>query len=356
MSPLFGRRQDTRLRKDRTGASPVAVGAVVLLVISIGVYFGFTKGIPFRHGYQLKAVFSSATSIRGNSPVRIAGVNVGKVKKIERQPGTDASLITMEINKDGLPIHKDAQLKIRPRIFLEGNFFVELQPGTPAAPTLDSGDTVPITQTAEPVQLDQVLTALQRDTRQDLQDALEGYGQALTHKPTAAEDVGQDPDVQGETAARSLNDAAKYAGDAFRSTAIVNEAFQGTAPHDLSGVIKGLARVTKALDKNEAQLQDLVTNFNTTVAAFASESDNLRTTIALLPGTVRSAQRALTSINAALPATRAFAREILPGSARRPRPSRRRSRGSRRRASCSASPSCAASSRISGRRRPASPA
>ena len=312
MSPLLGR-EDTRLRKDRTGASPVAVGIVVAILVAVGTYFGFTKDVPFTHGYQLKAQFSSANSIRKNSPVRIAGVNVGKVKAIERAPGTDAALITMEITKGGLPIHKDAVAKIRPRIFLEGNFFVDLAPGTPSAPKLDSGDTLPITQTATPVQLDQVLTSLQSDTRQDLQDALEGYGQALTYKPSSLDDEGQDPDVQGETAAKSLNDASKTAAKAFRSTSIVNQAFLGTEPHDLSGVVSGLGRVTKALDVNERQLQDLVTNFDHTMATFASESGNLRQTISLLPGTLRTADRALNSLNAAFPSTRAFAREILPG-------------------------------------------
>ena len=37
------------------------------------------------------------------------------------------------INKDGLPIHADATAKIRARIFLEGNFYVDLSPGTPDA-------------------------------------------------------------------------------------------------------------------------------------------------------------------------------------------------------------------------------
>ena len=60
-------------------------------------------------------------------------------------------------------------MKIRPRIFLEGNFFVDVTPGTPSAPTIDDGDTIPITQTATPVQLDQVLSALQSDTRTSLQ-------------------------------------------------------------------------------------------------------------------------------------------------------------------------------------------
>ena len=55
------------------------------------------------------------------------------------------------------------------------------------------------------MQFDQVLTALQSDTREDLKRLLEGYGTALTYKPTAADDAGQDPDVKGKTAAQALN-------------------------------------------------------------------------------------------------------------------------------------------------------
>ena len=72
--------------------------------------------------------------------MRIAGVEVGKVKKVEAQEGTDDAVVTMSIDESGLPLHEDATAKIRPRIFLEGNFFVDLQPGTPGAPELDDGD------------------------------------------------------------------------------------------------------------------------------------------------------------------------------------------------------------------------
>ena len=313
MSPLFRRGPDTRLRKDRTGANPVVVGVAVLIIIAIGTFFGFTKHIPGTHGFRLKAVFPSANSIRANSPVRIAGVNVGKVKDIERQPNSTAAVISMEIDDKGLPIHKDATLKIRPRIFLEGNFFVELSPGTPEAPTLSDGDTIPLTQTSDPVQLDQVLTALQSDTRQDLQDALKGYGEALTYQPTAADDAGQDPEVRGLTGAQALNKASQYGVPAFRDSAIVQQAFLGTEPHDLSGVVSGTAHVARALSRDERTLQDLVSNFNKTMAIFAGESTNLRTTISLLPPVLRTANKALDALNAAFPATRAFAREILPG-------------------------------------------
>ncbi len=166
-------------------------------------YFGFTKHIPFKHGFRLNAVFSSAVNIRPTSPVRIAGVDVGKVSAVRREG--NAGLVTMEIEAGGLPIHSDATVKIRPRTFLEGNWFVELQPGSPSATTLSSGATLPITQTADPVQLDQVLDALNTDTRANLQNFLIGFGNGLTRKPNAAENAEQDPELYGLNGAQALN-------------------------------------------------------------------------------------------------------------------------------------------------------
>jgi phospholipid/cholesterol/gamma-HCH transport system substrate-binding protein len=303
------------LRKDRTGANPVTVGLLVLLFAAIVVYAGFSKHVPFTHGFRVKAVFTNANNVRPNSPVRIAGVNIGKVTKVSAYKGGDGnlSLVTMEIDKQGLPIHKDATLKVRPRIFLEGNEFVDLSPGTPNAPTIDDGDTIPSTQTSAPVQFDQVLGALQSDTRDDLKQLLEGYGTALTYQPTAADDVNQDPDVHGETAAKSLNDSIDDAPGALKNASIVNHAFLGLESHDLSGLVDNTARVTKALSNNEASLQGFVTNFNTTLAALASEQTNLKASIGLLGPTLKHADSALAHLNASFPNTRAFAEEILPG-------------------------------------------
>jgi ABC-type transporter Mla subunit MlaD len=309
------RGQDRRRvsRKDRTGASPFKVGLISVVFLSIVVYLGFTKALPLTHDFRLNAVFESANSIRANSPVRIAGVNVGKVTGVRRQDGSNTSVVEMEIKDAGLPIHKDATAKIRPRIFLEGNFFVDLKPGTPSSPKLDDQDTLEITQTATPVQLDQVLTALQGDTREELKEVLDGYGTALTYEPTEADDRGQDPIVRGETAARSLNDAFKYGEPALKNTAIVNDALLGVDEHDLSRLVRSTAKIMKGLGRDERQLQDLVTNFNTTMASFASERVGLRKSIRLLAPTLANADRALGSLNAAFPETRAFAREILPG-------------------------------------------
>jgi virulence factor Mce-like protein len=301
-------------RRRRSQRSPLTVGLIALAVVLVATFLGFTKDIPFTKGFRVQAVFESSNSLRPNSPVRIAGVNVGKVKSVEPKEGTDQALVTMEIQDAGLPIHEDATAKIRPRIFLEGNFFIDLRPGTPSSPKLESGDTIKVTRTSTPVQLDQVLTALQGDTRQDLRDLLDGLAQGLNSKPSAADDRDADPSARGETAAESFNDAYVDSPAALRGGAQVNEALLGTEPErDVARLLDGTAKTTGALIRNEGLLKDLITNFNTTMAAFASEEGNLRTSIRLLAPTLENANAALASLNAAFPPTRAFAREILPG-------------------------------------------
>jgi phospholipid/cholesterol/gamma-HCH transport system substrate-binding protein len=298
---------------NRGGISKPLAGVITAVLILIGLLLAF-RGLPFQGGYELKAVFADTANVGLRSPVRIAGVDVGRVTKVEAA-GEDstAALVTMELDDEALPIRSDAELKIRPRIFLEGNFFVDLEPGTPQGRQLDSGDTVPMTQTSAPVQLDQVLSVLKEDARADLQTLVQGYGEAVSGEPTAAEDATQDPLVRGKTAGEAGNLSLKYAPGALRGLAVVNQALLGSEPHDLSKLIRGGARVAAELNSREAQLQDLITNFNVTTAALAAEQDDLRATVRALPQLLDSANPAFDSLNAAFPPTRAFAREIMPG-------------------------------------------
>ena len=160
--------------------SPFAVGLIALVVIAILVYLGFTKDIPFtqplRGQGRVHVLQRPAPGLAGADRRRRR--RQGREDRGARRAPTH-TVVTMSIEDEGLPLHEDATAKIRPRIFLEGNFFVDLTPGTPGAEELDDGETITVTQTSTPVQLDQVLTALQSDTRQDLHDVLEGLGTAL---------------------------------------------------------------------------------------------------------------------------------------------------------------------------------
>jgi phospholipid/cholesterol/gamma-HCH transport system substrate-binding protein len=322
-APKVPQKKDYDERIYRKGHPPHRMrNALILVVLAIiGTYLAWTKAIPFQSHYELHAVFQNAANIRKDSPVRIAGVNVGKVESVKSvcsnglsdSCASNYSEVTFTVDTDGQPVRSDAQLQIRPRIFLEGNFFIDLSPGSPSAHSLSSGDTIPVTQTATAVQLDQILTSLQAPDRANLQKLLEGYGQTLNHKPSAADDATQDPEVQGLTAAQAINKSFTYGATGARDSAIVSEALQGTAPHDLSGLIAGQARAFGALVGHESQLQGFVSNFNTVAGALAAESTNLQRTIQQLGPTLRTAVPALRHTNSTFPFLRANALALAKG-------------------------------------------
>jgi phospholipid/cholesterol/gamma-HCH transport system substrate-binding protein len=294
--------------------SAFQAGLIALVVIGVAVYLAFSKDIPFTRPFQLEAVFENSPPIQKGQAVRIAGVDVGKVSEVEPVGGdSPAVTVTMKLDDEALPLHRDAEIKVRPRIFFEGNVFFDLKPGTPSAPELEDGDTIPASQTSAPVQLDQVLGTLKANTREDLRRLLVGYGGALNGQPQPGEDDDQDSDVQGETAGQALNDSLEYSADALRGGAIVNEATLGTELHDLSKLISSQQRITAALSSRETQLQELITNFNTTMGALAAEETNLRATVRELPRVLEAANPALDELNAAFPSTRAWALEMIPG-------------------------------------------
>jgi phospholipid/cholesterol/gamma-HCH transport system substrate-binding protein len=269
-------------------------GLVALAVIGVLVFLGFTKEIPFRSHYEIRAAFESSNHLRTGAPVRIAGVEVGKVTGIER--GGGGALLTMRIADEGRPVHADATAKIRPRIFLEGNFFVDLTAGSPSAPELEDGDTIPVNQTATPVQLDEVLTALQSDTREDLQTLLREYGKGLKG-----------------AGGRGFNRSIEHWEPAYRDSAIVADAMLGQAEHDLSGFVDRAGATAAALDRNRERLKSLVTDFHTAAGALAREDGNLQAALAELPRTLRAAHPALGELNEAFPPLRALAVELRPG-------------------------------------------
>ena len=295
---------------------------VILAIASILAFsslLGLSNKFPWHDAYEVKAVFSSAQSVRRDSPVRIAGVNVGTVTGVEHlsteaEPeltaaaedvpgageavaGEQAAVVTMELTEDARPLHEDATMKLRPRLFLEGNYFVDLEPGSPNADEVEDGHVFPVNQTAYSVQLDQVLTTLQSDVRRQLQVLLDQLGNAFI-------DHG---------AAEGFRELYRTSPPAFKFTAQVNEAFLGTEPGDLGGMIKGLGRTVRGLGRNEEALKGLVTNLATFSGSFAAEDEALGRAIEELPGVLRAADPAFRNLNASFPALRAFSREALPG-------------------------------------------
>ena len=282
----------------RPRVTPFRAGVLALVLIVVLSYFGFTKANPFSDPFELKAAFEEAAGVQQNTPVRIAGVDVGRVTKVEPLTGGEgAAEVTMELKEDAVPIQEDASIKLRSRVFLEGNLFVDLRPGSASAEEMEDGGTIPVTRTAAPVKLGEILTVLQSDVRADLRTFLREYSRGVEGK-----------------GGRGFNQAIRYWTPAYRNAALANDATLGEEPdRDLQRLLRGQAETAAALVADEQALRDLVTNFNTTAAAFAREDVALEAAIPALRDTLRAGRPALGSLNDALPSLRRFAVEALPG-------------------------------------------
>ena len=194
-----------RSRRRGPKRSNAFVGLMAAIVCALILFFGFTKDIPFTSGLPAQG----AVRVGELDPAQLAGPDrrrrgrQGQVGRAGRGHQRRAARHGDQ-RRRGCRSTSDATAKIRPRIFLEGNFFVDLKPGTPDAPVLDSGETIKITQTATPVQLDQVLTSLQSDSREDLTALLDGLSTALNSKPTAGAGPRQPRAGQGADRRRVL--------------------------------------------------------------------------------------------------------------------------------------------------------
>ena len=278
------------MRRER-GPTPFVVGVTLLVLAVIATYLSFAKDVPFiNEPYEIKAAFRDTAGITPHSPVRIAGVEVGEVTHVEHtRPGAQSATVTLAIRDKGLPVHEDASAKIRPRIFLEGNFFVDLSPGSAGSGEMGEGETIPASRTTTPVQFDQVLGALKSDTRNDLRDVFSAV--------STARDAG---------GARAFNDSLRFQPAAYKFTAIVSEALLGKRPGDLGDWIRDQGVVSGAADADPAKLRSLVVDFNRTAGALADRESALTAAVGELPRTLRAATPALDALEAAFPDVRAL--------------------------------------------------
>ena len=152
--------------------------------------------------------------------------------------------VSIKMKDDGLPLHENAELKVRPRIFFEGNLFIDVRPGTPDSPDVEDGHTFPASQTAAPVQIDQVLGTLKTDTRKDLQDLLIGYGDSARRRAAAGRGRRPGSLDRGPDRGRVAQRLAAVLGRRPARSGIVNQALLGTELRDLSKLLAGQQKVT----------------------------------------------------------------------------------------------------------------
>jgi phospholipid/cholesterol/gamma-HCH transport system substrate-binding protein len=126
-----------------------SAGLAVLVIVGAGT----------SSGYRFQAVFDTAQGMVAGQDVEVAGAKVGTVVAIHLTPDLKARM-EFQIDSRFGPFHRDASCRILPKGLISENY-VECDPGNSAAPPLGREigglPTVPVTQTTEPVTLQDLL-------------------------------------------------------------------------------------------------------------------------------------------------------------------------------------------------------
>ena len=172
-----------------TGQLLVIVGfALSCFGILLFLWITFGGPTPFKaKPYEVYIPFNEATQLAEQSDVRISGVSVGKVQTIEESPNGQRALATVDVEDQYAPIPKGTRAILRTKTLL-GETYVELTPGPSKGPQLHDGETLPLANVAESVQLDEIFRTFDARTRSAFQEwmqqaavAIEGQGAGLSN-------------------------------------------------------------------------------------------------------------------------------------------------------------------------------
>ncbi len=125
----------------------VSFAAILVSILTLGNVQIFSRS----HRYYVD--FSNVEALPPKAAVKVAGVEVGKVRRVSLVEGH--ARVTIDINPD-VPIHSDAHAKVDSTGII-GTKFVNLFPGTELAPKLDNGSAI---QGVEAVSLNDMIEKL----------------------------------------------------------------------------------------------------------------------------------------------------------------------------------------------------
>src|ERR1700736_5507279 len=155
----------------------VIVLSYIAIASTVLIYMGYKMvgNCPLAQCQTLNLEFKDTAGLLKTNDVRMAGVVAGHVQSIK----VDGKLAVanVQINQQYSPVYKDAHAIVRPKNLL-GETYVEIDRGHPDSGSFSNGDTIQLINTITPVQIDEVLNALDPDTRTNLQVVINTLGEA----------------------------------------------------------------------------------------------------------------------------------------------------------------------------------
>jgi phospholipid/cholesterol/gamma-HCH transport system substrate-binding protein len=269
--------------------SRAVVAIVFLAVVAMGVsgyilshqrlYLPAWVPVVGTDFYVVDAEFETAQAVvpgQGQT-VNIAGVKVGDIGSVTLKDGH--AVVQMKIKRRYAPIYRNATILLRPKTGLK-DMYLELDPGSQGAGEVPENGTIPVSDTLPDVNPDEVLAQLDGDTRAYLRILLGSGAQAFE---------GDSPE-QLRASFRRFEPTAR---DAAKINALL-----AIRRQSVRHVVHNFQELATELGSKDHQLASLIDSSNANFQALASQDQNLRRSLRLLPGTLGQTATTLAKVDA----------------------------------------------------------
>jgi virulence factor Mce-like protein len=170
-------------RRGSLASSPLLIGAVTTLIVVVAVFLSYNanNGLPFVPTYNLKVALPEASGLQNANQVRIAGTRVGIISSLspheDPRTGRVTAIANLKLEKGVEPLPADTKAVVL-SVSAIGLKYLELEKGS-SRQTLKAGAMIPVSQTREPVDIDQFFNMFDQKTRTASQQNLNNFGDGL---------------------------------------------------------------------------------------------------------------------------------------------------------------------------------
>lgn len=286
-----------------------AIAVLVVAAIAVSAYIlehqpSFVFGQSY---YTVRAPFSTAAAVTSGQgqAVTIAGVQVGQVGGVSLHDGQ--AMVTMNIYKQYAPIYRNATVLLRPRTPLK-DMYLELDPGTRSAGRVPNGGTLSAANTQPDVDVSEILSSLDSDTRNYLILLLSAGAQAFKDSDPAHPNNGVKPSADAVADLRgTLKRFEPLDRDTERFTSLL-----ATRQRNIRRAIHNLNLVTNAFGGVEGQLASLISASETNFAAISANDAQLEQTLTEFPPTLQQSIQTLGKVRGFAQASTTTLQQLVP--------------------------------------------
>lgn len=289
------------------------VGLAVVLGLSLALYLSLTAstGLPGQSFRTTTASFDDIGGLREGDDVRTASVRIGQVRTITYEDGK--ARVDMQLDS-GQDVYRDATAVIVARSAL-GQNFVMIDPGKADAGQMPQDGKLDDAGVTSPVNLDQVLSALDEPTRKSTASLLYETGTgAAGHAPDLADFLARAPELLADLRVVAKTLAAPDTElDAFlQSSETLSGRFDGRTD-EVGRLMEDLATTMDALAVDGgAPLEQTIEEAAPALDSTTKAMRDLREPLQQLDSGMRALRPGAKSLGQATPTLRAVLRESKP--------------------------------------------